>query len=299
MTQMRALLWVLMLGAIGATADAQVPPPALLVHLSTPTHEVQPLNESLQLPYWVNVSCVSTPPSAQGSVIRALASGPAWAQVTTQPTNFAFHTSDCTNAPNGIASFAGAVLLQATADAPAHVPARILLNATLDQTAAAGQDSVQFTAGYYGILNVQPADTFATVAPGGNATFRIHVANVGNGATFVRFQPRSPPAALRVDDISDLILESHQQGREPTTADVNLTVHAKPDADAQEATLTLHVQAFEPSGGRRGDEANLSFTIKIVGSKVASPPALFALAAVGIAALVRLGRMRRARRPSS
>lgn len=279
---MRAFLLVALALLPGALAQA---PDVELIRLSIAPFGalVPPLQSPLTTEATVEVSC-PTQAVQDAQVHVFVVEAPDWATVLLSPASFAIDRSRC---QTETAREKVAVIVTATDRAPAFRAEPILLAARLaeaptEQNATA---SVDVTASYFSILDVQLTEAIKTAPPDADVPYTIRVTNHGNARTKVSVETTQVSEGLGVEPVPAFELGSRQAGDADLERDVVVTVRSAAggayvnEVGVVELRLTS-VSAANP--GYAGSDATVSLLLT-TRSELPSPSAG---AAVALTALV-------------
>jgi hypothetical protein len=286
----RVLAWAALVALVGVAplAAAQVPAAKLELRVERPTSEVKPLEGNLTIPFTLTASCAAAPPAGKPVTLElSLASVPAWATMVVSPARFVLPPERC---PEGSVAFTGNVVAKATDLAPAHVNATVKLVVTAQDAAvnATAEDAFPIAASYFGLLDVQLAQTIMTTTPGSTVVFPIKVANFGNSPTLVQFTIQEASPGLQADALPDLTLDSKQAGGSAISKDAFLTIHTNASLGYNNAVgyVTVKITSREAPAGAEGDETTASVVVTTKG--FSAPGASLALTFVAtLVALIR------------
>lgn len=258
---MRALLLAALV--LLPQAAAQLPDVQLVELRAEDPPPVLPLQGAVVANMTVRVSCALVEGQGGVAIAYEVTAAPAWATVVVSP---ASDVADVRNCDGGYVTRDAILTLTASDMAPAFRPSPVEVRATAGpegrkQTANA---TINLTAEYFSILDVQLAESSRIVAPGGEVAFAVSLANLGNAQTRVRVEVENATEDLTVHPVDAVLLESKQQGGMRNTGE--LSVRVTSDAGGLyvnrvgTATLRLFAEhAGEPP--RQGDSTTISFIV--------------------------------------
>lgn len=261
---MRGLL-ILALVGLFPVALAQAPLALVTVDLAPFDAPVRPLQGAQTTEATVRVSCALAEAPGNLRVRHAIVDAPPWATVVVSPSEDVAGPERC---QMGYATFVAVVAVNVSDQAPADVPRTL----TLESRAGSGEgggiarDSVDVTASWFSILDVQLPEAIAVVPPGGSHAFPVKLTNFGNGATDVTIRVGDVSEGISVRVPDPVRLGSKQQGVNDISQDVDLVVVADEASGfvnrVAVANLAL-TSTYASDGTQVGDESTVSLLVTV------------------------------------
>ncbi|HET6403173.1 MAG TPA: hypothetical protein VFH78_00885 [Candidatus Thermoplasmatota archaeon] len=290
---MRALLLALLL-APAALGQPEVVDWVTLEIEPFPEH-VEPLREPVVTRFVARASCLLSDASSGGQVtiMYLVAEAPAWSAVTVSPATDVKSVQAC---ENGYVRFEGVVQAIATDQAPGFVAAPIVLEAVVGAPGRQETEraSVDLTASYFGVLDVQLDHALASVPAGRTHEFPVTLVNFGNAPTRVDARLTHVDDGLRVEPPERVALASRQHGSQQTSAVVAFRVTPVEGSAFTNRALTFSAAIesyYALDDSFRGTSSTLSFLVTVLGGAASAAqklpiPGAPALALVGALAFV-------------
>lgn len=289
---MRGLLLLMVLGVLPFAA-AQAPVELVTVEVAPFDEPVKPLQGTQTTEATVRVSCALAEPPASIVVTYNVPEAPAWATVLVSPSSDTAGPERC---QTGYVTFIATLTVQANDQAPADVPAPIVLEARAGSGGAehVERGEVNLTATWFSILDVQVVEAVAVVAPGATHAFPLKIANFGNGDTDVTITETERGEGITVRVPDTFRLGSKQQGSNDVSREVSIEVaadDARGFVNRVAVASLLVTSAYAADASQVGDDATVSLLVTVrsgafeTAANIPAPGPLLAL--LSAAALLR------------
>lgn len=224
---------------------------------------VEPLKGPIQTPVTVRASCLLVDQNRNVPIAYRVASAPPWANALVSPSVDAADVGAC---EGGYVTRAATLTVTASDQAPAFTPSPIVVEATAGpadraETAAA---SAALSAKYFPVIDVQLAESIATVAPGESHTFVVKVSNFGNANTRVVTTILDVTPGLTVTPPEAVVLQSKQAGGNEISADIAFVVRTDPEGGFVNRVGLINariVAAYATDDTQGSDESSVSFLV--------------------------------------
>lgn len=261
--------------------------------VEAPPGPVRPLVDTLELNYTVDVLCEPALPARGPARIAVwVEAAPPWATLVVEPD--VTEVGPC-QGERFVAR--GIVKLQVSDQAPAMSADSFTLAAASEGISgnATGRATLPLTAAYFGILDLQIAESIRVVEPGERAEFPIKVSNLGNGRGRVTFELVEASEGIAVEVPAPVVLESKQQGGNAISQTVGFVmVGARGGLYLNEvAVAQLRATLVHELDGAFGGEGTVSTLLTTRGLAAPGPDALSLVLAMAFA--LGLTRRRRSR----
>lgn len=255
---------------------------------------ITPMREPVTTPFRLDVLCEPAVPGSPAPIVQFwLDEVPEWALAV--PSYFV-SPMDATCAGSRIA-YEGEMTITLSEQAPATTPGAIVLAASYQSVRGnvTARATLNVTASYFGLLEVEVDDSMRIVSPGGAETFRLRLVNRGNAEGIVRLDVVNLTQGYQARVPDRVTLESAQEGGSRTGAEIEVAMRA-PAAESishEVGSVNLSILLERASDGAPGD-ASAAMFILTVRERAATP----APGAWGALALVAVALLTRRRRPS-
>lgn len=172
---------------------------------------VPPLQSPVTTTFRTSLSCLLATETGVAPVIYTLIEAPKWATVVISPATDAAEATEC---EEGRLHLEGTITVTANDQAPAFVVLPIVIEARAEArpTPQSGRGTVNLSAGYFSILDVQLEEAQVVVPPGASHDFAVRVTNFGNADTRVEAFLLEAAEGLQVAIPPPVVLQSKQAG---------------------------------------------------------------------------------------
>lgn len=257
---------------------------------------VDPLKGPTDTTMTVRASCLLVDQTRTILIAYRVTKQPTWAAVLVSPAIDGAPVESC---EAGYVTRTGTLTVTASDQAPAFLPTQIEIEAVAGppDRAQRAVESVGLSAKYFPVMDVQLAESIATVAPGKSHTFVVKVSNFGNAATRIESTILSADEGLTVQPPAPIILESKQAGGSRVSEDIHFVVSTREESGLVNrvgAITARIVGSYATDDSQGSDESSVSFlvTSRTGGEKSPDPsllpfPTALVLVAVAIALFAR------------
>jgi hypothetical protein len=282
---MRPVLLAFPLLLVVPSAAAQDLPVDLVTVEIAPFEEpARPLQGAIATEATVRVSCAHANPPGIVHVTHMIAETPTWASTLVSP---ATDTAGPERCESGYVTFIATLTTNVSDQAPAHAPAPIVMASQVGGASPdEGRASVDVSAAWFSIVDVQLAEAIAVVAPGASHTFAVKLTNLGNGETEVTLTPGDVGEGISVRVSEPFRLGSTQAGSNDISREATIEVTAD-DASGfvnRVAVANVHItSAYAADATQSGDDASVSVLVTVRGGtaetldRIPAPSLLLAL----------------------
>lgn len=240
------------------------------------------------------VSCLLGDPAIAGVPITyTVVEPPAWLSATISPASDVAPLGQCTEGYTDVRS--ATITVTANERAPGFTPTPLVVEIAAGTAERERRESVsvEVSASFFSILDVQAVETQATIAPGGSHDFNVVVTNFGNARTRVEPVLTEKGDAIAVTLPSPLVLGSRASGDSDILGTLAIRVMGSDQGafGGEAAVLSVRFNSYYADDGSiRGDTADVAFAVTLRSgaaaaaekSSIASPALPLILAALVI-----------------
>lgn len=259
---MRALILTVLLAA---TALGQASVELATFSIDPFADMVRPLQSPVSTTMHARVSCALADGIRGVPVQYQFVEAPAWATVVSSPASDVLATESC----EGGWLIAESMLIVTVSDqAPGFVPTPIVVELVAGPSGREERRSasVNVTASYFSIVDVQVPESIVTMAPGSERALDVVLTNFGNGDTRIEIVVERASPEITVTAPDPFVLESKQAGGNDISRTVAFRVQAAP-ADGlvnRVATFDARVHsAYAKDDSFVGDASTVSFVVTV------------------------------------
>lgn len=224
---------------------------------------VEPLKGPIQTHVTARASCLLVDQTRNVPIAYRVASAPSWATALVSPSTDAADVGAC---EGGYVTRTATLTVTASDQAPAFTPSAIVVEATAGPAdrAETATASVDLSAKYFPVIDVQLAESIATVAPGESHTFVVKVSNFGNADTRVEATIVDASPGLTVTPPGAVVLQSKQAGGNQISADLAFVVRTDPEGGFVNRVGLINariVGAYATDDAQGSEESTVSFLV--------------------------------------
>lgn len=258
---------------------------------------VVPLQGPQQTTMVTRVSCALGDPVVGTPITYTVVDPPAWLSATISPASDVAPVGLCADGYSEARS--AEIIVTASDQAPAFAPILLVVEIAVGTGERAQKErvSVNVSASYYSVLDVQVPEALATIPPGGSHDFQIPVVNFGNAPTRVEAVVAQRGDGIVVSLPPPLVLGSRQQGASDIAGTIVIGVSAPEDGGFVNRAETVNINvssSYANDDSYGGDSSTISFLVTVrsgaaaaaENAPVASPGLPLLLAALALAAVL-------------